>query len=46
MRELLEKYLNGESVAWFERIFDSMIVRQSQFQKKQGSTLKEETLSV
>lgn len=46
MRELLEKYLNGESVAWFERIFDSMIVRQNQFQKKQESTLKEETLSV
>lgn len=30
MRELLEKYLNGEAVAWFEKIFDGIEERQYQ----------------
>ncbi|UAL54466.1 hypothetical protein [Metabacillus dongyingensis] len=48
MRELLEKYLSGESVAWFEKIFDGMMVwqNQSQKQKKIESTSKEETVAV
>jgi hypothetical protein len=33
MRGLLERYLNGEAVAWFEKVFDDVVRRQNQLQK-------------